>query len=102
MRGSCRRRCSRRRIWCWVWRIALPSTCPAGKQGWSCCSRPPPVWAAANLCYLKRRFLYDDKGSSLYERITGLPEYLPYRTEQQLLVQQHMPPPSRHTCPRAA
>ena len=33
------------------------------------------------------RFLYDDRGSQLYEQITQLPEYYPYRTERQLLEQ---------------
>ena len=33
----------------------------------------PPVW------------FYDDRGSALYEEITRLPEYYPFRTEQRLL-----------------
>jgi L-histidine N-alpha-methyltransferase len=33
----------------------------------------PPVW------------FYDDRGSALYEQITRLPEYYPFRTEQELL-----------------
>jgi L-histidine N-alpha-methyltransferase len=35
----------------------------------------PPVW------------FYDDRGSALYEEITRLPEYYPFRTEQALLHQ---------------
>lgn len=33
------------------------------------------------------KYLYDDKGSALFERITGLPEYFPTRTERALLLE---------------
>lgn len=36
------------------------------------------------------RWLYDRQGSQLFERITGLPEYYPTRTERAILVR-HMP-----------
>src|SRR5438874_205511 len=34
------------------------------------------------------KYLYDDRGSALFEQITGLPEYYPTRTERALLVAQ--------------
>src|SRR5438874_3802147 len=34
------------------------------------------------------KYLYDDRGSALFERITQLPEYYPTRTERALLVEQ--------------
>jgi L-histidine Nalpha-methyltransferase len=34
------------------------------------------------------KYLYDDRGSALFEQITRLPEYYPTRTEQALLVEQ--------------
>lgn len=34
------------------------------------------------------KYLYDDKGSALFERITRLPEYFPTRTERALLLEQ--------------
>jgi L-histidine N-alpha-methyltransferase len=35
--------------------------------------------------YISSRFFYDDKGSSLFEEITALPEYYPTRTEISIL-----------------
>src|SRR5215468_9335026 len=32
------------------------------------------------------KYLYDDRGSALFERITRLPEYYPTRTERALLI----------------
>ncbi|MDB5101189.1 MAG: dimethylhistidine N-methyltransferase, partial [Cyanobacteria bacterium RYN_339] len=40
---------------------------------------------APGLASLPPKFLYDAAGSELYERITGLPEYYPTRTEARLL-----------------
>jgi L-histidine N-alpha-methyltransferase len=34
---------------------------------------------------LSPRYLYDDRGSQLFERITGLPEYYPTRAEREIL-----------------
>jgi L-histidine N-alpha-methyltransferase len=44
------------------------------------------------------RFLYDARGSALYERITALPEYYPTRTEAQILAD-HAPDIARRTGP---
>jgi L-histidine N-alpha-methyltransferase len=44
--------------------------------------------ASRRLCHqlpTSCRFLYDDRGSQLYEQITRLPEYYPYRAEKELL-----------------
>jgi L-histidine N-alpha-methyltransferase len=35
--------------------------------------------------YISSRFFYDDRGSSLFQRITTLPEYYPTRTEKAIL-----------------
>ena len=35
--------------------------------------------------HISSRFFYDDKGSSLFEEISGLPEYYPTRTEKSIL-----------------
>ncbi len=35
--------------------------------------------------YISSRFFYDEKGSGLFEEITGLPEYYPARTEKMIL-----------------
>ena len=35
--------------------------------------------------YISSRFFYDERGSSLFERITNLPEYYPTRTEKSIL-----------------
>jgi L-histidine N-alpha-methyltransferase len=35
--------------------------------------------------YISSRFFYDDKGSALFEEITGSPEYYPTRTERSIL-----------------
>ncbi len=35
--------------------------------------------------YLSSRFFYDSTGSELFEQITHLPEYYPYKTEKELL-----------------
>lgn len=35
--------------------------------------------------YISSRFFYDDRGSSLFEEITQLPEYYPSRTEKSIL-----------------
>jgi hypothetical protein len=48
---------------------------------WYCCKHL--IQPHSHTC----RFLYDDHGSQLYEQITGLPEYYPYRTEKALLTQ---------------
>lgn len=37
--------------------------------------------------FVSPRFLYDDRGSDLFETITELPEYYPSRTERQILMQ---------------
>jgi len=41
----------------------------------------------ANTKYISSRFFYDEKGSSLFESITGLEEYYPSRTEKSILKQ---------------
>ena len=77
---------------------AAPST-PQGHR------RPPPL--PASLASLSSQppsvpcsFLYDSRGSQLYEQITGLPEYYPFEAEKKLLdhhlgaITAHIPPNS--------
>src|SRR6056297_1521549 len=37
--------------------------------------------------YISSRFFYDRRGSELFEQITALPEYYPYKTEKKLLLE---------------
>ena len=47
----------------------------------------PHLTVAPPRCPPGRSYLYDAAGSELYERITELEEYYPFRTEQALLRQ---------------